>query len=346
MSAFAPEEAMSDSGTHPPLEELAAYIDGLLEEKEAARVAEHIAECEDCFFVYSETVRFQLEHPDEAEVPGPEVLPFPARKKDVPPQRDPKHSPAPALTKRRKTSPWWLGAAAAALLAIAIGIPLYRNFGPLSLPQVTTAELIEPVQGIPGIQDQLYKYKVPRGGPKEESEIDQKSFIIGSAFVDLRLSLQEGDVETSSALLHKIGASVKEIDISPDLGLSLIEKSQDLKSSADLQRLLLETEQWEAEISADDGKWYVNPDYIIFGKWAEAGRLAALLQKEEFFDSRENRRVLSYVLQSKEMAPDEDVVAQLQEIEGLWDKGNLQSRDFVMLAEKFEAILEVYDTLG
>lgn len=334
---------MSDSGNHPPLEELAAYIDGMLSEEEAARVAEHIAECEDCFFVYSETVRFQLEHPDEAEAPGPEVLPFPARKKDVPLQRDPKHSPAPALTKRRRTSPWWLGAAAAALLAVAIGISLYRNFDPPRLPQATTAELVEPVQGIPGVQDQLYKYRVPRGGPEKESEIDQQSFVIGFVFVDLRLSLQTGDVETSRELLHKIGAAVQGIDISPDRGLSLIQKSEDLTSPADLQRLLPEMTQWEAEIRAGDGTWIVANDYFTFGKWAEAARLAAVLQKPEFFDRKENRRVLSYVLGSEEMSPDEDVVADLKEIERIWDKGDLQPQDFTALENRFESILRAYD---
>lgn len=337
MSVFAPEEAMSNPGNHPPLEELAAYIDGMLPEEEAARVAEHIADCEDCFFVYSETVRFQLEHPEEAEDPALDlgkVVPFP---------------PKTEKTERERTRRRWPAVVAlpvAAALAVAVGISLYRNFVPPGLPQVTTAELVAPVQEIPGIQDQLYKYKVTRGGAGGESEIDQKSFIIGSALVDLRLSLQAGDVETSSTLLHKIGASVKEIDVSPDLGLDLIQKSNSLKSPADLQRLLPETTQWETEIRADDGKWFVNPDYVTFGQWVEAARLAAVHQKPEFFDQRENRRVLSYVLRNKDMAPNENVLAHLQEIQSLWDKGDLQPQDFEALAKKFEAILGAYDVIS
>lgn len=335
MSTFAPDEAMSNPGNHPPLEELAAYIDGMLGEEEAARVAEHISECEDCFFVYSETVRFQLENPSEeavgAEPEIGEVVLFPSR---------------PEKTTRERTRRWWPAAAvalAAAALAVAIGVSLYRNFVPQSLPQVTTAELIEPVQGIPGVQNQLYKYRVDRGVSKVGSELDQPSFMIGFLFVDLRLSLEGSDVETSRELLRKMGVTVRGIDIFPELGDSIIKRANDLESPADLQRLLPEMTQWETEIRADDGTWMVVDDYFTFGQWAEAGRLAAVHQKPEFFESRENRRVLSYILRSEEMAPEERVMAHLQKIQSLWDKGDLQPQDFATLAEKFKAILKAYD---
>lgn len=337
MSVFAPKEAMSDSGNHPPLEELAAYIDGMLSEEEAARVAEHIAECEDCFFVYSETVRFQLEHPEEAEEPGPDdgkVVPFSGKANA-------------GETQRRRRLPWWVGLATAAMLAVAVGIPLYLSLAPpRSMPEMTTAELLAPVQGAPDLRGELYDFKRTRG-EQEDSEFDRQSFMVGVFLTDLRLALETGDAAGAAERLQRIHVILDKIG-GMDEEMSLLRQEENrMRASSDPQVFLPKLEQWEKEAGdSEEALWVVDPDYVTFGKWVEAGRVAAVLQKEEFFRSRENRRVLSYVLRSKEMAPDEDVVAQLQEIESLWKKDDLQSQDFTTLAKKFEAILEAYDTLG
>lgn len=58
---------------------LASYIDGRVTEAERARVEAHLAQCDDCYFVFSET--FQA--PKEGEVvPGPAVEPVPPAKDD------------------------------------------------------------------------------------------------------------------------------------------------------------------------------------------------------------------------------------------------------------------------
>jgi hypothetical protein len=53
-------------GSCPTAEDLAAYIDGALDWKEAAEITRHLADCEDCYAVYSGAVRFQLDSEPEA----------------------------------------------------------------------------------------------------------------------------------------------------------------------------------------------------------------------------------------------------------------------------------------
>lgn len=322
---------MSDSGSHPSLEELAAYIDGLLGEEEAARVAEHISACEDCFFVYSETVRFQLEHPEEAgepaAAPPTPVLPFPPRTEE---------------TRKRKPLPWWLITAAAAALAVAVGIPVYRSLNPPSMPEMTTAELLAPVQGASDLQGHLYEFRRTRGHGGE-SEFDRQSFMVGVFLTDLRRALEIGDAEGASERLQRIHAILYEIGGMDEEVNRLRQEENRIKASSDPQAFLPKLIQWEKEAgNSEEAIWVVDPDYVTFGKWAEAGRLAAVLQRRGFFDEK-NRRVLSHVLGSKEMAPEKDVAAHLQEIQSLWDKSDLQPQDFKALADKFEAILKAYD---
>ena len=72
MQEFAPTNSRL-SGECPSDEELAAYIDGALDEKEANRVAEHLVSCERCYEIYSETIQFQLQEDPAAQG---KVVPF------------------------------------------------------------------------------------------------------------------------------------------------------------------------------------------------------------------------------------------------------------------------------
>lgn len=362
MSVFAPEEAMSDSGNHPPLEELAAYIDGMLPEAEAARVAEHISGCEDCFFVYSETVRFQLEHPDEAAEPADapeeaaEVISFPPRTEE---------------TRKRKPLPWWLGIAAAAVLVMAVGIPVYRSLNPPSMPEITTAELVKPVQRAvkrvqraPNLGSPLYNFRRTRG-EGEDSEFDRQSFMVGVFLTDLRVALETGDAEEASERLQRIHTILDQIGGMGGEVEWLRQEEDRMRASSDLRAFLPKLEQWEeAAGNGEMAVWVVDPNFVAFGKWAEAGRLAAVFQQPEFFRVRDNRRVLSYVLGSEEMGPLEDkVVTHLRDIETIWDtiwdEANRQPQSselsssapiaslyFAKMAQNFEAIIRIYDTFA
>jgi tetratricopeptide (TPR) repeat protein len=51
-------EAMNHAvGACPDLESIAAYLDGRVTDRERARITEHLAACEDCYFVFSEAAQ-------------------------------------------------------------------------------------------------------------------------------------------------------------------------------------------------------------------------------------------------------------------------------------------------
>lgn len=90
---------MSDqASSHPTAETMTAFIDGTLPRPELATVTQHLAGCEDCRAVVSETAQFEREE---------EQL---------------------RTNERRVLSKWWLVAAAAACVAI-LSIPLMMRFG-------------------------------------------------------------------------------------------------------------------------------------------------------------------------------------------------------------------------
>ena len=47
-------------GECPDLESMAAYLDGRLSDRERARITEHLAACEDCYFVFSESAQTRV----------------------------------------------------------------------------------------------------------------------------------------------------------------------------------------------------------------------------------------------------------------------------------------------
>src|SRR5215831_6518045 len=62
----------------PDLETLSACIDGRLSEREATDVARHLAECETCYFVFSETVQTRAPS-NPVHVPAPALIPWRSR---------------------------------------------------------------------------------------------------------------------------------------------------------------------------------------------------------------------------------------------------------------------------
>jgi len=79
---MAPSVRKSSVGACPDLETLAGYLDGRLTERERADIAAHVAECETCYFVFTEAAQTRASDVARAEldanaVPGPMPLPAP-----------------------------------------------------------------------------------------------------------------------------------------------------------------------------------------------------------------------------------------------------------------------------
>ena len=61
-------DPMTNSGTCPSLETIGAFVDGRFKDREREVIAEHLASCETCYFVFSEAARTRVTAQPQAEV--------------------------------------------------------------------------------------------------------------------------------------------------------------------------------------------------------------------------------------------------------------------------------------
>lgn len=104
---MAPSPVKSHVDACPDLETLAAYLDGQLTDPERARIAAHIADCETCYFVFTETAQV-----------------VPAKPQPVAHDAAPATDPVKWWKTRKLLWPIAAGLAIAASLIITVGIPL------------------------------------------------------------------------------------------------------------------------------------------------------------------------------------------------------------------------------
>lgn len=100
-------EPMKVNGTCPSLETIGAFVDGRFKERERDVIAEHLASCEACYFVFSESARLRVTQTQE--LPAAKPAPVAVR--------------APMWRRRNVLA----GLAAAAMLLIAVNV--WQPFG-------------------------------------------------------------------------------------------------------------------------------------------------------------------------------------------------------------------------
>ena len=101
--AVASEPMKVNGGTCPSLETIGAFVDGRLMDRERETIADHVASCEACYFVFSEAARTQVKTQKKGD-----VVPFPPRR----------------MTWRIAAG---LAAAAMILLAVNVSVPVRRE---------------------------------------------------------------------------------------------------------------------------------------------------------------------------------------------------------------------------
>jgi hypothetical protein len=295
--------------THPDLEELAAFLDGKLPEADRARVEEHLAECRDCHEIFVGAVRFQED--------SSTVVPFAPRQSPV----------------RR-----WLPLAAAALLAVAVGAPIYRTY--MAPPDMAVAELTAAYQeDAQAASDKLWLGTQYRGEPGQDSAYERDSFQLGVQATNLQVVLQADDRETSSGiiipqirgLLESGSFFGTELDIT---GYQQIRG--EIEGGRPARELLAQAAERDAHVREQ-----VDPLYFDFGKWAAAARLAAVTRNAGFFDRRDNRRFPSWFLKEEgDSIQEPEVVASLQKIQEILRQDEI---DHDALQKNLETVLRTYD---
>jgi hypothetical protein len=268
--------------TCPSSEELAAFLDGKLSPEERAWGIEHLAGCESCYALFSEVVRFREESAAQAEAEEEAARP------SAPFERR-----AGWRRWRPAALPWRpvVAAALAAALLAAVGIPVYRYF--TVVPELDSAGLLASLHGKKGkLTEEIWKPPAVRGpgGEKEREFSLHSSFQLGVEMVDLRLAMEANHGEQAQEILTRIDA-ILQGDLPPEELVKRYESLRDRIHSGTPPRSTLLGEAAALERTAPEEG--LDPLYLSFGKWVEAGRLAVAADDSRFFTSRETRRFLA-----------------------------------------------------
>jgi hypothetical protein len=287
----------------------------MLPPEERARITAHLADCESCYEIFAGAVHFQQDEPQgQAAVKEGKVVPFRSRKEGDAGSR----------------KPWWIGAAAAALLAVGVGFVEY--------PILFSSKLSTAGLGSKPIPEQsFYRYARFRGGDLQSSLADDApKFMIGVLLTDIRLDRQQGNIDAER--LAEIGRKLKKVSFADTEAQAVLDRAEKLRSGGtaakDEAAKSLPAQEDAIEELLD------SPPYKL-GTWSEAGRLAAVTRTPAFFSSRGNERFLAKLLQEP-ISREEGVAEPLAAIKAITDRG-VREADFSPLAQHFTEIIRHYD---
>lgn len=345
MQKFAPKdptEAAPPIGTCPTDEELAAYIDGMLDEAESQRILKHLTSCHQCFSIYAGTLRFQLDSESES---ADNVVPFPP--------------------KTRKPVSWWWSVAALLAVGVGIGIGGY-SYLLAPPPAMTTAELTSPIRGKVDTEKEFWLGETMRsGGESEEERLSHEaSFRVGVQLINLELSLAANEKRAAQDAVARILRELSTqtfVQKLPEQYKAITLAMEDGKAPRDL---LLEVARL-AEFSREILEPASDLSYVDLGQWVEAGRLSAIAQEPSFFQQAENRRFLlrtirrqrvvqepSFLFLSRKVwkerfgvddtTLDPAALQSLKDVSDVLDQDTLSSADYARLRQSFDRILEIY----
>jgi hypothetical protein len=178
--------------------------------------------------------------------------------------------------------------------------------------------------------------------------------------VDLQIGLDKGLEKETPDLLQGIGQGIQSATpIGKDENAQrYLDAAEQLRSGGPgaLGKIKAAAPRWEAGLKES----FLDADFLSFGKWTEAGRLAAETRSAEFFSLR-NRHFLTRISQlleeeqgraqasssqddfNAEAERDAAALAELRGIAAVWDRGDFQAGDYAKLAQHFSTIIQRYD---
>jgi hypothetical protein len=316
-------------------EALAAYIDGGLGPAESRRVAEHLADCEDCFDLYSETARFLVDSsaasPEdaarEAALAGTEVVRF------------------PTLAERRRQVVQWVSIAA--LLVVGVG-GTGGWFQFLAAPSPLTT-IADKVPNRAALIPSLWKGPTYRGtGDREAGQLNEESFRMGVHLVNLPVTLRASDAKQAEDEVARILQLLQKQSFTEELYKGYQGITVALDSGKQPQSLLPEVDRLAGRTGkAESVRDVFDPLSLDLGQWVEAGRLSALAKDPSFFQESGNRQFLGKLLRRDKLGWNETKLdpatrATLEQIADVLPSGDLQPSDYAKLRPLFDKILEAH----
>ncbi len=282
------------------LEDLAAFADGRLTGAERQRAVEHVADCERCYDIFSEVVRFQEEEEGEE-----------ARADDRA-----AGTPLAAVVLHPKSRSWlWPsvgGAVAAAALVLLVAAPLLRDAPP------------------PGPDWDKHRWAGFLSGDGGQWGEQEAAFRLGVLSVDLEVALNAGRADRAIALTFRLEEALRSYESAdPQRALygNLQERLDRGEKPAALARRAATARGYLEALPMPE-------PYYALGRWVEQGRAAALVGNRRFF-RRETRPFLRQ-LEGVELPP--NVALEMETVRSLISRGP-GDHDLVPLERSLAAVI-------
>ncbi len=297
-------------------EPLAALEEGRLPPEERADLVEHLGDCEVCYEIYTELLRFSEDDERESRPTAP----------------------APVIAHPRSVwnQPGYRWAAAAAVLVAVISVPLLRQVlgvDPASSAALTAAFTPQGLEAARLGEDWAQPpWRTLRDLGEDLSEA-QSSLRLGARVVDLHLALRLGETDAGVQLASEMAVFLEPTALADraDRYVRILDR---LDAEASPSDLVPAAQQAEVDLESALGEALDAREYRL-GKLAEAGRLAARTGNAGFFDDRARRRLYEALLEELGAnAPQE-----LREaVERIRDQG-VEASELPALEDLFEEML-------
>lgn len=273
------------------LEQLAAFVEGRLSGEARRRVLKLLAESDEAYEVFVDTVRFRAEEGLEEE----------------------------RLAARVPSRVWrWAGIplAAAAAAVLVLATPLIRTLRPPDLPQFTTDQLIGSLGGAGALPGALgpgwdqRAWSVTRGAGARLAE-PAVAFRLGVRTVDLRIALQSPGAGDADRLISEILALLSDVELSQPVAAQYAQLRSQVAAGGDTAPLPSAAAAAEAALKA----LLQSPRFSV-GQWCAAAELAARAENASFFRSTATRSFFDVVDRLGLDAADLDALQRIATLSG------------------------------
>lgn len=314
----------------PPLEDIAAFMDGSLGKKERSEVMAHLGSCEDCYQVFKEAARELGETGVRKTTAIRRVLYFSV----------PSAIAAGVLIfiMFRVMAPDPSGYRMAASKGMArIVVPEDKEtaaikksaaFSPADAVRMMAENtdiktLAKSVNDDPGT---LY-------GFAGAVSVERAAFRIGVKVFDLDVALRAGNRKLAVALLKSIDSHLERMDGAGETLKFYESMMRKIEGGAGLEGLIAENSRLEDFMKSNDALFHMR-----LGAWAEGGKLASISGDKEFFDP-DQMRYFREGLQGRALP--KGATDSLEEIEAAVNGGLRDRSDFMQMEKHFRNIIDV-----
>ncbi len=302
----------------PSPEDLASFIDGTLENRLRDSIMGHISSCNECYEVFSDTIKI---HGEISNIECCEVPPDSLKVQD----ELPKESWSKVLI--FKFMPYPVAVAAAILVMLYVFRDTVSN--ELSFVKERMAILVEDIDKglIPSLYEDSSMYSL---GFADTSTPERTAFKIGVYLTDLEVVMTAGDKEETLLYIGEIISLSRGIKDSGKTGMFLDGLLEENKSGIPLRQI---AGRIDPEVITDDNSLLF---ILLFGQWCEGGSIAAISRKREFYNTGDVR---AFINGFDDGSLPEGVLELLVNIEAIVGKEVLTEKQYKKLEKEFESLL-------